>query len=234
MAMGKPPSDSPVQFQFQPRSSVIRKTKNGGFQLVMKGVKGASWITDNKGAKQGQLKTKKFAQFWFDYFQEIRPDAVQTYRAENGRLKKARFKLSDPKYMNKTKTMFFSLTPNSKSKLNKITGLEGETIERSKVTLSSSRWIPNWMPYGSGKKFKGADLRGSDLSFSWLDEANLRGADLRNANLWYADLSRADLRGADLSGAHWFRTTCPDLSTSGYGDNLERWDACTPEQLLLT
>lgn len=199
---------------------------------MMKGVKYSSWVTDSKDVRRGKLKTKKFAQFWFDYFQEIRPDAVQTYRTQNGRLKKASFKLSKPKYKNNKIT--FSITPNGRNNLNKITGLEGETIERSKVSLSSSRWMPSWMPYGTGRKFKGADLRGADLSFSWLDEADLRGADLRNANLWYADLSQADLRGANLSGAHWFRTTCPDFSTSGDGDILERWDACTQEQLLLT
>ncbi len=46
-----------------------------------------------------------------------------------------------------------------------------------------------------------ADLRGADLRNASLCHTNLKGADLRDADLRYADLSDADLRGADLRNA---------------------------------
>jgi uncharacterized protein YjbI with pentapeptide repeats len=46
-----------------------------------------------------------------------------------------------------------------------------------------------------------ADLRGADLSWANLREANLSGADLSWANLFNSNFSGANLSGADLSGA---------------------------------
>ncbi len=52
--------------------------------------------------------------------------------------------------------------------------------------------------YGKGERyFRGANLRGAELSW-----ANLRGAELSWADLSGADLSWADLRGANLSEAN--------------------------------
>jgi hypothetical protein len=47
-----------------------------------------------------------------------------------------------------------------------------------------------------------ADLRGADLSWANLREANLSGANLSWANLFNSNLSGANLSGANLSGAN--------------------------------
>ena len=52
-----------------------------------------------------------------------------------------------------------------------------------------------------------ADLQGSDLSGADLRDCDLRHADLRRTNLRDADLRGADLRGADLEGASSNRDT---------------------------
>jgi len=49
--------------------------------------------------------------------------------------------------------------------------------------------------------YRGANLKGADLTAANLEGARLRGADLSNAHLARADLSGADLSGADLVGA---------------------------------
>ena len=48
-------------------------------------------------------------------------------------------------------------------------------------------------------------LRGADLRYADLRDANLHGADLRGAYLCYADLRDANLHGADLRGAYLCR-----------------------------
>ena len=60
----------------------------------------------------------------------------------------------------------------------------------------------------SRAQLDGADLNGSDLSFTSLQGASLRGADLRNSLLLGTDLRRADLTGAlldqqALEQSHW-------------------------------
>lgn len=45
---------------------------------------------------------------------------------------------------------------------------------------------------------KRVNFRGSDLSYAYLDYADLRNANLYRSNLSYADLRNADLRNADL------------------------------------
>jgi uncharacterized protein YjbI with pentapeptide repeats len=62
-----------------------------------------------------------------------------------------------------------------------------------------------------GKRLRGADLIGRDLSKQDLRGANLRGAYLIGANLSGADLRLADLIGADLRAA---RLAGADLSTA--------------------
>lgn len=53
----------------------------------------------------------------------------------------------------------------------------------------------------SSLDFRGADLKGTDLSKACIHNADLRGADLRDADLICAELESADLRGADLRRA---------------------------------
>jgi hypothetical protein len=66
-------------------------------------------------------------------------------------------------------------------------------------------WITVFMP---GTDLRGADLtssqwsRGSDLSYSYLQCADLAGANFSGANLTYTDLRGANVQGANFSGAH--------------------------------
>lgn len=67
--------------------------------------------------------------------------------------------------------------------------------------------VAQWNQWRIQHPNKWPDLRGVDLSHSYLFEinlmgSNLSGADLRRACLIGSDLSRADLSGADLSGAY--------------------------------
>jgi uncharacterized protein YjbI with pentapeptide repeats len=67
-----------------------------------------------------------------------------------------------------------------------------------------------------------ADLRGADLSWANLREANLSGANLSWANLFNSNLSGANLSGANLSGANlsWANLFNSNLS----GANLSEAD----------
>lgn len=67
---------------------------------------------------------------------------------------------------------------------------------------SDSQPVKNLDTYRVFSQFKGADLRGHNLSGADLRNSDLSGADLREANLSKADLSQADLSLAKLSQAN--------------------------------
>ncbi len=58
-------------------------------------------------------------------------------------------------------------------------------------------------------------LKGVNLSYAFLNEADLTKADLSNAELSVADASNADLTGANLSNASLFRTNLTGANLSG-------------------
>ena len=75
-------------------------------------------------------------------------------------------------------------------------------------------WIDD-VDGGRKAKLTRADLRGSNLSFAYLNWVDLSGADLTGANLWVAYLADAKLGGAKLCSLHrWTPNRWQDYHTS--------------------
>ena len=75
---------------------------------------------------------------------------------------------------------------------------------------------PIELEYAKGvRSFHGADLRGANLSYTYLRSADLRGANLSNADLRGANLRGADLGNADLSGANLSNANLSNADLSG-------------------
>jgi uncharacterized protein YjbI with pentapeptide repeats len=95
-----------------------------------------------------------------------------------------------------------------------------------------------------GSDLSEADLRGADLNWAGLFEADLSGADLRKANLRgamlaWAGLYQADLRGADLQGASLVETdfsgaNLTDCSIFGISAWALKLEGATQLNLLIT
>jgi hypothetical protein len=86
-----------------------------------------------------------------------------------------------------------------------------------------------------GVDLSGANLRGVDLSGANLYDAILRGANLRGANLSGANLSGANLRGVDLSGANLSGANLSDAILRGVdlsGANLSGANLSDAEGIL--
>jgi hypothetical protein len=83
--------------------------------------------------------------------------------------------------------------------------LSGDELAVQQFPYINFGWIPDVLVRTD---LRGANLSHSqwsgesDLSYSYLQCANLRGADFRRANLTGADLRGANIAGADFRGAH--------------------------------
>ena len=77
--MAKPPSNAPVQFNFNCNSSTIKRGKNASYKLVMEGVDKICWETIDL-SDQGCLATKKFAKSFEEfYIDNPRVSSNETY-----------------------------------------------------------------------------------------------------------------------------------------------------------
>lgn len=85
----------------------------------------------------------------------------------------------------------------------------GEGRKQTLAFLSRFRY------YAPSAQLSDADLRGADLSDSYLVGAGLGGADLRGADLSRSDLSDAYLSGANLEGAKFANAIVREVTFSG-------------------
>ena len=196
---------------------IDRDKLNDRYKLVMEGVKKVQWETRD-GDEEGNTNAASYVDdYKKNYGKNAKVDAYQTFTLANGDKEKIRFEMSNPKYSKRNDVLTYDLTPKSKKQLAKITGLEGENLgEGALYSTESTRWTPDWMPYGRFMDLRGADLsyanlRGARMSGALLDNANLSHADLRGTHLDDARLKKARLDNANLRDANLIKA---DLDTA--------------------
>ena len=204
--LSTPPSNAPVLFDVQGRSSTIKQRKDGSFKLVIKGVEQVNWKTSD-ASKEGRYSAIEHASNFDDYFLNQWPKSYQKYDKINEATEKVKFTIVDAQYKKKQAKLIYDIEPLNNVQADKIIGIKNESQYNTTVQLTEPAiWDPTWMPQGSQINLQGADLRAANLSHAKLDDADLRDADLRGAILYQTDFIQADLRGADLEGAFLFET----------------------------
>ena len=119
-----PPSDAPVLFNVQGRSSTIKQRKDGSFKLVINGVEQVHWqISD--ALVEGHYSPIDYASSFDSYYHtHLGVKSYQSFSVEDGIIEKFKFKIFNAKYKRKSGRLVYDIEPLNNRQLDYIIGIK--------------------------------------------------------------------------------------------------------------
>lgn len=120
--MGNPPASASLLFGAIANSAVVKKGKNGSFDLSLKGFNTVDWFTDRPDRDAGSWSAKKLVKQWQSLFGSVEPNAQMTIMTD-GEKEVYAFEMFKPGFDKKSNELSFKTKPIGQKNIDLITGL---------------------------------------------------------------------------------------------------------------